>query len=119
MNIRLAIFALLTALSVDRAGAMPVEPSLQDAPPQPNIAIDPKPDEWRGLAGYGNPFVRLIKTGDESKMTAMLADPILVNFKPCYALQARTAPAKSPVVSVPYKMPADGEVTLGLYDKDG
>lgn len=28
-------------------------------------------------------------------------------------------PSKSPVLSIPYKMPADGELTLGLYDKDG
>lgn len=125
MNIRLAIFALLAALSAGRAGAMPVEPGLQDAPSprlptvQPNIAIGARPDEWRGLASDNNPFVRPIKPGDDSKMSAMLADPILADFKPCFALQARTAVAKSPVVSVPYKMPADGEVTLGLYDKDG
>jgi hypothetical protein len=28
-------------------------------------------------------------------------------------------PQKSPVLSVPYKMPTDGELTLGLYDKNG
>ena len=32
--------------------------------------------------------------------------------------QAKTT-EKRPVLSVPYKMPADGELTLGLYDKDG
>jgi hypothetical protein len=71
------------------------------------------------LADYDNPFVWLIKAGDDSRMTAMLADPILVNFKPCHAFQTRTAPEKGPLLSVPYKMPAEGELTLGLYDKDG
>ena len=33
--------------------------------------------------------------------------------------QAKTTPQKRPVLSVPYKMPADGELTLGLYNKDG
>jgi len=33
--------------------------------------------------------------------------------------QAKAIPEKRPVLSVPYKMPADGELTLGLYDKDG
>ena len=33
--------------------------------------------------------------------------------------QAKTTPEKRPVLSVPYKMPADGELTLGLYDEDG
>jgi len=28
-------------------------------------------------------------------------------------------PQKSPILSVPYKMPADGELTLGLYDRNG
>ena len=125
MNTRFAILALLTALSTGTAGGIQIDPGLQDTllPPislaQANIPIGGKPDEWLGLADYDNPFVWLIKGRDDSRMTAMLADPILVNFKPCYAFQTRTAPEKGPLLSVPYKMPAEGEVTLGLYDKDG
>ncbi|HEX3471264.1 MAG TPA: hypothetical protein VHT28_08775, partial [Silvibacterium sp.] len=133
MNIRLITFSLLAAFSVGHAGAKPVGSGFQDTPPPaipstPKISIESKPDEWKSFAGYdNNPFaklgvksgVKLIEARDNSVMTAMLADPIPVNFGSCYAVQSKTTPEKSPVLSVPYKMPADGEVTLGLFDKDG
>lgn len=103
MNTRIAILAILTALSTGTAGAIQRDPGLQDTLSPPislarlNITISGKPDEWLGLADYDNPFVWLIKVGDDTRMTAMLADPILVNFKPCYKFQTRTSSEKGPL----------------------
>ncbi len=52
MNTRIAILALLTALSTGNAGAIQMDPGLQDtlSPPislaRTNITIGGKPDEW-------------------------------------------------------------------------
>ncbi len=95
MNTRLVVLTLLWGLIAGHVGAMPVQSGLQEMPlppipvAPPSVIIHGKLDEWNGLTGYDyKPLERLVKSGDDSVMTAILADPISINFKACYDTDA-------------------------------
>jgi len=126
LNIRFIVFSLLVALTTGHIAAIPLEPGLQDVVPasspvpSQNIDLGNELNQRRGVAGDdGNTSMGVIKAEDDSAMTAMLAEPISVILKTRHAFQTKAIPEKRPVLSVPYKMPGDGDLTLGLYDKDG
>jgi hypothetical protein len=105
MNIRLIILAFLTAFSVGHAGAMQIEPGPQDLAQHSDLP----PQEISAST----------KADNDTTLTAILANSPLANFMTCNEFQSQTTAEKRPGLAIPYKMPANGELTLGLFDKDG
>lgn len=91
MNIRFIAVLLLTVFAAGRAAAITMQPGLQEMPltsippAPPKITIDGKLDEWKGLTGYDyNPLERIVASGGDPAIAALLAHPISINFKTCY-----------------------------------
>ena len=58
-------------------------PPIPPAPPK--ITIDGKLDEWRSISGVTqNPLDRLVNSGGDPAVEAILVDPLSATFKSCY-----------------------------------